>query len=210
MITLREIYQALSALDCAVTRGWPQAMIPLPAIAFSGCEDSAGEDGSRRFQVELKARAASPEGADALAAGADGILVSLGLRRTSMKDGAEKDSDAFLKTLRYELREGPGTGEALEVTAGGQAFPAGIVRRLAKRTILYLGTLADAHARPHPGPAEAERMSLRLGIEAREMVTAAFRAGETVTVGNEPALIEGYELDAGGLRLDVCLKGEEG
>ena len=70
MITLREIYQALSALDCAVTRGWPQAMIPLPAIAFSGCEDSVGEDGSRRFQVELKARAASPEGADALAAGA--------------------------------------------------------------------------------------------------------------------------------------------
>ena len=51
MITLREIYQALSALDCAVTRGWPQAMIPLPAIAFSGCEDSVGEDGSRRFQV---------------------------------------------------------------------------------------------------------------------------------------------------------------
>ncbi len=36
MITLREIYQALSQLDCAVTRGWPQAMLPLPAIAFSG------------------------------------------------------------------------------------------------------------------------------------------------------------------------------
>ena len=132
MITLRDIYQALSALDCAVTRGWPQAMIPLPAIAFSGCEDSVGEDGSRRFQVELKARAASPEGADALAAGADGILTSLGLRRTLMKDGAEKDSDTFLKTLRYEMREGPGTGETLEVTAGGQAFMAIPILRRAK------------------------------------------------------------------------------
>jgi len=76
--------------------------------------------------------------------------------------------------------------------------------------MLDLRTLADAHARPHPGPAEAERLSLTLGIEAREAVTAAFRSGETITVGNEPALIEGYEMDAGGLRLDVCLTGEEG
>ena len=210
MITLREIYQALSALDCAVTRGWPQAMIPLPAIAFSGCEDSIGEDGSRRFQVELKARAASPEGADALAAGADGILVSLGLRRTSMKDGAEKDSDAFTKTLRYEMREGPGIGETLELTAGGQAFMAIPTLRRAKRAMLDLRTLADDHARPHPGPAEAERLSLRLVPEAQSVVTAAFRAGETITVNGEPALIEGYELDAGGLRLDVCRQGEEG
>ena len=210
MITLREIYQALSALDCAVTRGWPQAMIPLPAIAFSGCEDSVGEDGSRRFQVELKARAASPEGADALAAGADGILSSLGLRRTSMKDGAERDSDTFVKSLRYEMRESPGTGEALELVIGGQTYTSIPILRRAKRTMLDLRTLADAHARPHPGPAEAERLSLRLGIEAREAVTAAFRAGETVMVGNEPALIEGYELDSGGLRLDVCLTGEGG
>ena len=210
MISLREIYQALSQLDCAVTRGWPQAMIPLPAIAFSGCEDSIGEDGSRRFQVELKARAASPEGADALAAGADGILSSLGLRRTSIKDGVERDSDTFVKTLRYEMREGPGTGETLEVTAGGQTFAAMPILRRAKRAMLDLRTLADAHACPHPGPAEAERLSLRLAPEAQSVVTAAFRAGETITVNGEPALIEGYELDAGGLRLDVCLKGEEG
>ena len=210
MITLREIYQALSALDCAVTRGWPQAMIPLPAIAFSGCEDSIGEDGSRRFQVELKARAASPEGADALAAGADGILTSLGLRRTGMKDGAEKDSDAFLKTLRYELRESPGTGETLELVIGGQIYTASPILRRAKRAILDLRTLADAHARPYPGPAEAERLSLRLTTEAREAVTASFRAGETITVNSEAALIEGYELDSGGLRLDVCLMGEDG
>ena len=210
MITLREIYQALSQLDCAVTRGWPQAMIPLPAIAFSGCEDSVGEDGSRRFQVELKARAASPEGADALAAGADGILSSLGLRRTYMKDGAEKDSDTFTKTLRYEMRESPGTGETLELTAGGQTFAAIPILRRAKRTMLDLRTLDDAHARPHPGPAEAERLSLRLPTGAQGAVTAAFRAGETVTVGHEPALIEGYELDAGGIKLDVFLRGEEG
>ena len=127
-----------------------------------------------------------------------------------MKDGAEKDSDTFTKTLRYELREGPGTGETLELTAGGQTFAAMPILRRAKRTMLDLRTLADAHARPHPGSVEAERLSLRLGIEAREAVTAAFRSGETITVGNEPALIEGYELDAGGLRLDVCLKGEEG
>lgn len=210
MITLREIYQALSQLDCAVTRGWPQAMIPLPAIAFSGCEDSVGEDGSRRFQVELKARAASPEGADALAAGADGILSSLGLRRTSMKDGAEKDSDTFTKTLRYELREGPGTGETLELVIGGQTYTAIPILRRAKRAMLDLRTLADAHARPYPGPAEAERISLTLSTDAQGAVTAAFRAGETVTVNGEEALIEGYELDAGGIRLDVCLKGEEG
>ena len=127
-----------------------------------------------------------------------------------MKDGAEKDSDTFLKTLRYEMREGPGIGETLELTAGGQAFMAIPILRRARRTMLDLRTLDDAHARPHPGPAEAERLSLRLGIESQEMVTAAFQAGETITVGNEPALIEGYELDAGGLRLDVCLKGEEG
>lgn len=210
MISLREIYQALSALDCAVTRGWPQAMIPLPAIAFSGCEDSLTPDGGRLFQVELKARAASPEGADALAAGADGILTSLGLRRTGMKDGAEKDSDTFTKTLRYELRESPGIGETLEVTAGGQTYTASPILRRAKRTMLDLRTLADTHARPHPGPAEAERLSLTLGIEAWETVITAFRSGEAVTVGGEAALIEGYELDAGGLRLDVCLSGEVG
>ena len=183
---------------------------PAVAIAFSGCEDSVGEDGSRRFQVELKARAASPEGADVLAAGADGILISLGLRRTSMKDGAEKDSDTFFKTLRYEMRDGPGIGETLEVTAGGQAFMAIPILRRAKRAMLDLRTLADDHARPHPGPAEAERLSLRLPPGAQGAVTAAFRAGETITVNGEAALIEGYELDAGGIKLDVCLKGEEG
>ena len=76
--------------------------------------------------------------------------------------------------------------------------------------MLDLRTLDDAHARPHPGPAEAERLSLRLPTVAQGAVTAAFRAGETVTVGHEPALIEGYELDAGGIKLDICLKGEEG
>ena len=127
-----------------------------------------------------------------------------------MKDGAEKDRDTFVKTLRYEMREGPGIGEPVEVTAGGQAFAAIPILRRARRTMLDLRTLDDAHPRPPPGPAEAERLSLRLGIESQEMVTAAFRAGETITVNGEAALIEGYELDSGGIKLDVCLKGEEG
>lgn len=210
MISLREIYQALSALDCAVTRGWPQAMIPLPSIAFSGCEDSLSPDGSRRFAVELKARAASPEGADALAADADGILTTLGLRRTLMKDGAEKDSDAFTKMMRYELLENPAIGEPVELSAGGQVYPAGIGKRRAKRAMIDLRMLADARARPHPGPAEAERLSLVLKSDALEAVSAAFYAGETVRVNGEAALIESYELDAGGIRLDAFLTGEGG
>lgn len=207
MMDLREIYRALRALDCAVTRGWPQALVPLPSISFSGCEDSELPDGSRKFIAELTARAASPEGADALAQQAGEIMAGLGLRRTRMKDGAEKDSDTFTKLLRYELREWSVPGEAPEAVIGGRAYRARLVSKTGERAIRILSTLADPAARPCPGPISPERMSLRLNPEACEDALAAFRGGEAVTVGGEEALIEGYLLDDGGLRLDLCLKG---
>ena len=64
---MRGIYLALQGPDCAVTRGWPQALIPLPAIAISSFTDSLDEAGQRRFAVDLPLRAATPEGADSLA-----------------------------------------------------------------------------------------------------------------------------------------------
>ena len=65
--SMRDLYTALSALPCAVTRGWPQALVPPPAIAITQLDDSLRKDGLRRTQVELTLRAATPEAADALA-----------------------------------------------------------------------------------------------------------------------------------------------
>ena len=211
MTELRQIYQALRALDCAVTRGWPQALVPLPSISFSGCEDSIGEDGSRRFTVELTARAASPEGADELAEGANGIMQGLGLRRSYMKDGAEKDRDTFTKLLRYTRREGPGGGEesGVSLVMGGNTRTAGLISRGGRRAMIDLRTLEDNGARPWPGPVDAETLSLRLPEEALGDALSAFRAGDDVTADGEAALITGYALSEGILRLELCLKGGE-
>ncbi len=209
MIGLGDVYQALRTLDCALTRGWPQAKVPLPAIAFCGCEDSLGEDGTRRFGVELTVRAASPEGADALAGEAQAALAGLGLRRSYMKDGAEKDRDTYIKLLRYELRESPSPTQSLHIEVGGQLFSASLLYRRGSRALHELHVLDEAAPRLHLGPMEAGRLVLMLPGEALGPVVAAFEGGQVVWAAGQGALVEAFELQETGLKLSLCLCGEE-
>ena len=129
--SMRDLYTALSALPCAVTRGWPQALVPPPAIAITQLDDSLREDGLQRTQVELTLRAATPEAADALAGQVDQAIGPLGLRRSLCRDGAEKDRDTFVKTLRYDsLMPGPqAVPQEYTLTLGGQPHAARLLHR---------------------------------------------------------------------------------
>lgn len=205
---LKEIYQALSGLDCAVTRGWPQALVPLPSLAFSGCEDSLSPDGTRRFSVEILARAASPEGADTLAGGVCDVMAALGLRRVYMKDGAEKDRDTFTKLMRFELLSGGPMGESLTLDFGERSYAGRVCSRAGERRLHDLRTLSETAARPAPGPAGPQLLSLLLPREALADVLAAFERGQPLGAGGERLLPLGYELGEKGLRMDLCRLGE--
>ena len=91
----------------------------------------------------------------------------------------------------------------------GNTRTAGLISRGGRRAMIDLRTLEDSGARPWPGPMEAETLSLKLPEEALGDALLAFRAGDEVTVGGEAALITGYALSEGMLRLELCLKGGE-
>lgn len=205
-LDIKAVYQALDALDCAVTRGWPQALIPLPAIAISGCTDSLDEEGERRFAVDLCLRAASPEWADALAAQAQAALMPLGLLRTQSKDGADKTSDSFTKTLRYEIKEAaPDAADTrLALTLGGRAWPAQIISRTCRRRLHDITRLTDTGQRLLPAGEEYSRLKLRLPGSALTAAQAQYDAGEALPLLGRNALIEGLTLNEGRLELSLC------
>jgi len=204
-LTMRGIYEALQELDCAVTRGWPQALIPLPAIAISGCMDSLEESGDRRFAVDLTLRAASPEGADRLAAEAQMALSPLGLRRSGSKDGAEKDKDCFTKTLRYEAREAPAdaAGMDMDLTIGGRVYTARIISISCRRKLADITALNDEHPRLTAAMEDYHRLKLRLPGSALSDVQALYESGEPLMVMGRKALIEGYTLSEGRVELNL-------
>lgn len=100
-------HAALSSLPAALTRGFPQAIVPLPSITLELKEDRLDKDGERLQALQLSLRAQSPEAADQLSALVDQALEPLQLRRAACRDGAEPGSGAYLKLMAYELREGP-------------------------------------------------------------------------------------------------------
>ncbi len=99
---MHAVYQALGALPCGISRAWPQAAQPLPALTFSLTDWQGGSDGTARAQLKVSLRTALPEEADDLAHQAMAALDALGLRLAAARDEAEADSGAFLKNLVFE------------------------------------------------------------------------------------------------------------
>lgn len=119
---LSAAHAALRPLPAALTRGFPQAIVPLPSITLELREDRVERDGERLEALQLTLRAASPEAADQLSALADQALEPLGLRRAGCRDGAEPGSGAYLKLMAYERRGDAAPGCTLSMA--GQAHAA--------------------------------------------------------------------------------------
>ena len=204
--SMRDLYTALSALPCAVTRGWPQALVPPPAIAITQLDDSLREDGLRRTQVELTLRAATPEAADALAGQVDQAIGPLGLRRSLCRDGAEKDRDTFVKTLRYDsLMPGPqAVPQAFTLTLGGQPHAARLLHRQRQRPMADMTTLGDAVPRLRAGVPLRGTATVRLDAASLAAAQAAFAAGQPVTLGDDPMLIHTLTIKNSQLELELA------
>ena len=93
------VYQALLPLPCAVTRLWPQTLVPIPSVAFGVAVAAPGERGTR-CQLLLEARALTPEAAGTLAASARDRLVPLGFELAGWHDEEVRDSGCFAVALR--------------------------------------------------------------------------------------------------------------
>ena len=102
---IAQAYAALRPLPAALTRGFPQAVVPLPSITLEQKEDRFDSAGERLQALQLTLRAQSPEAADELSALVQAALAPLQLRRAFCRDGAEPGSGAYLKHMLYELRQ---------------------------------------------------------------------------------------------------------
>lgn len=205
-LTMRDIYTALVALPCAVTRGWPQALVPMPAIALTQLDDSQRENGGRTLQVELTLRAGTPEAADSLALAAQAALAPLGLRRTLGRDGAQKDQDAFVKTLRYEAEE-PGPQEvprAVALVISGQTYAASLLQRLRERPLTDLTTLSDPMPRLRAGRPLRGTARVRLAHDAMAAAQAAWQAGQPVALDGDGMLIRAVSIKNSQLELELA------
>jgi len=204
--SMRDLYTALSALPCAVTRGWPQALVPPPAIAITQLDDSLREDGLRRTQVELTLRAATPEAADALAGQVDQAIGPLGLRRSLCRDGAEMDRDTFVKTLRYDsLMPGPqAVPQAFTLTLGGQPHAARLLHRQRQRPLADMTTLGDAVHHLRAGAPLRGTAKVLLNAASLTAAQVAFAAGQPVTLGDDPMLIHTLTIKNSQLELELA------
>ena len=205
-LTMRDIYLALQGLDCAVTRGWPQALIPLPAIAISGFMDSLDERGERRFAVDLTLRAPSPEGADSLALEVEEALAPLHLRRSGSKDGAEKDRDSFTKALRYEKREPPADASSMEITLtiDEASYTARLISMSSRRRLTDISRVDDRAPRLMAAGEEYSRLKVRLPGALFNGLQAHYALGEAVLAMGKTALIESCSLMDGETELTLC------
>lgn len=201
-LSMRDIYTALVALPCAVTRGWPQALVPPPAIAITQLDDSLREDGLRRTQVELTLRAATPEAADALAGQVEQAIGPLGLRRSLCRDGAQKDRDAFVKTLRYEAVE-PGP-QKVSLVMGGQAYAACLLHRLRERPLTDLTTLCDPMPRLRAGRPLRGTARVLLPCNAMTAAQVAWQAGQSITLDGSSMLIRALTIKNSQLELELA------
>lgn len=199
---VQEAFQALQGTQATITRGWPQALVPLPSVSLSLSEDSIREAGCRLQLLELALRGSSPEAADALAEAVETALLPLNLRRTLCRDGAEKDRGSFLKLLRYERRL-PAC-PPLQLLLQGQAFAAELLGRRRERRLLPAGGLSDGLPTLKPGPWTSATLRLRLPREALAPLEQAFAGGSRLTVEGQSAMISGYSLKGGHLEVDLC------
>lgn len=123
------IYNALATLPCAVTRSWPQTLVPLPAIAFGVASAKTVREGVTQCTVRLEARAGTPEAADTLAASALGRMTALGFALLEWKDTEVPDGSCFMVTLHVSGAFGadgtPAPVPEVWVSAGGAPVPLG-------------------------------------------------------------------------------------
>ena len=204
---IREAYEALQGTPATVTRGWPQAIVPLPSISLSQLEDSLKEGGERQELIELCLRCSSPEAADALAGSVETALAPLGLRRTACRDGSEKDRGNFLKLLRYERRTPAGT--ALQLAMGGKDYQAELLYKLRERRLMPQGGLSGALSPLVPGPLMRSAWRVKLPACALQAADSAFREGIALSVEGSQALIASYSLKASLLELELWETGGE-
>lgn len=198
---MQAAYDALQGIPAAVSRGWPQVPLPLPAVSLSLLDDRLLEGGERVEQLELLLRAASPEGADALASQVEQALAPLQLRRTAMKDGAEKDKGSFTRLLRCERRTPALPLQALSVL--GQRFEAELLSRQQERRLLSQGGTVGGPPRLVPGPLKHRQQRLRLPLAAAEPLQQALREGIAVALGEQPALVAALCLKAGHVEIEL-------
>ncbi|MHC1787050.1 MAG: hypothetical protein AB9880_08330 [Christensenellales bacterium] len=201
---LQQAYAALLPLPAALTRGWPQAIVPLPSITLEGKDDRLEKDGERVQSLQVSLRAALPEEADQLAALVEGALQALDLRRTGCRDGAEKDSGAFLKLMGYELRS-PAVEElpqAAGLLVSGQYFDARILLWEREMAVLDLRSLADAAPRLESLGLSRGSLLLRLPAAALPLLAAGAR-GQITPEGLPPiqGQMRGFRLKAGYLEV---------
>lgn len=188
---MHALYQALKGLPCALSRAWPQAAQPLPAISFSLLDFSAGEGGPDSASIRLSLRAALPEEADALADQAVAALAPLGLRLTSARDEAEKDTGVFLKNLVLAGLALGGSFAALGlevksgtawVAAAGLDTASFIPAGRAYRDIRPLSSAVPQYISGEVSPAALRlAFSPRPGDPGQAAIRQAFEAGEAIS-----------------------------
>lgn len=165
-----QVYRALTALPCAVSRAWPQQPQPLPALSFSMLDYRAGERGLDRVTIRLSIRAALPEEADALAEQAAAALLALGLSLDTARDEAEADGGAFLKNLNFsgQALEGALVSLSLQLLVQGAWLPLAGLRQVSFTPARqeYLDIRALSAETPLYAPGEASPAGLALSASA--------------------------------------------
>lgn len=205
---IKQVYEALLPLQIAVTRGFPQAIVPLPSITVEEKDNRVEREGEQVQVLQLAIRAASPEQADGLAVQADTILTALQLRRTLCKDAAERDSGAYVKVMAYERRW---AAEAMEplmamLTLGTQQYEATLIAWEREAALIDARTLDDALPRLVGGHLGKATLTLRVGVQALEAIQAAMGETAQVTLGALAPLtaaLRGFRLRGGALEVTL-------
>ncbi len=203
-----QVYQALLPLQVAVTRGFPQAIVPLPSISIEEKDNRVERDGEQVQALQVSIRAASPEQADDLCAQADAVLSAMGLRRAACRDGAEKDSGSYLKATAYERRLAAGAAEAPEamLQLGTQQFEAALVSWEREAALVDARSLGDRMPRLAGERLGKATLTLRLDVRALAAVREAPGQAAQVTLGTTAPLtcmLRGFRLRGGTLEVSL-------
>ncbi len=205
---LQRVYAALSTLPCAVTRLWPQALVPLPSVAF-GIASAAGESSGTRCTLRAEVRAQAPEAADTLAASALERLTALGFALNNWRDGEAADSGCFTVTLDlgglFSPDGLPVPPAQVQVAQGLSAAPVGGILRaeplVMQRDMADITQAADPVRRFAPEARDPGRVHMRartmLQDAGQNLLRAAFLDGTALTVTlndppNNPVTAQGY------------------
>ena len=187
---MQAVYRALADLPCAVSRAWPQAPQPLPALSFSLAGLKRGQGGLDQADIRLAIRAVLPEEADELMEQAVAALAPLGLWLTAARDEAEADSGAFLKTLSLTGHAAEGALIRLAFSLQGEegCLPLPglleVAQSPAARTIGDKRTLGMAGAHYLPGATKPGELRLVFKPASedpgQQALRAAFLSGEGI------------------------------